>query len=281
MLTQLRSYWRTNFDAPLKKVDAEMRRFLAASNDCNLDRKTIVVMLTATVALAIQNYIRSPLDLLRLAEIGRAWGYEAKASEFESWLYRWDATRLDRLTWWVYSTIATYIVIPMAAVKLLLRERLIDYGLKLSTALSGWPVYGVMAACMFPIVTLASSDAGFLQKYPFYPLAPGEAIPPDFVRWELLYAMQFVGLEFFFRGFMVHGLRHRFGVAAVFVMTLPYCMIHFGKPFPETMAAIIAGLVLGVMSLKTQSIWLGAALHIAVAWTMDFQALWRKGFLSF
>ena len=40
---------------------------------------------------------------------------------------------------------------------------------------------------------------------------------------------------------------------------------------------IIAGIVLGFMSLKTRSIWLGAALHIAVAVTMDLLALWRLG----
>ena len=58
-------------------------------------------------------------------------------------------------------------------------------------------------------------------------------------------------------------------------MTVPYCMIHFGKPMPETFGAIGAGVVLGFMSLKTRSIWLGAMLHVAVAWSMDAAALWR------
>ncbi|HVJ80534.1 MAG TPA: hypothetical protein VNC50_05645 [Planctomycetia bacterium] len=63
------------------------------------------------------------------------------------------------------------------------------------------------------------------------------------------------------------------------MMTLPYCMIHFGKPLLETMASIGAGLILGGLSLKTRSIWLGAALHVYVAWLMDALALYRKGFL--
>jgi membrane protease YdiL (CAAX protease family) len=53
-------------------------------------------------------------------------------------------------------------------------------------------------------------------------------------------------------------------------------MIHFGKPIQETLGAIVAGILLGFMALKTRSIWLGAALHIAVAWTMDGLAVWRK-----
>ena len=76
------------------------------------------------------------------------------------------------------------------------------------------------------------------------------------------------------------GLRHRFGFYAIFAMMVPYCMIHFGKPMPETFAAIIAGIVLGFMSLKTRSIWLGAAIHVAVALGMDFLSLWHNGLLS-
>ena len=41
-------------------------------------------------------------------------------------------------------------------------------------------------------------------------------------------------LEFFFRGFILHGTKQRFGFYAIFVMIIPYCMIHFGKPIVET-----------------------------------------------
>jgi membrane protease YdiL (CAAX protease family) len=102
-------------------------------------------------------------------------------------------------------------------------------------------------------------------------------VDADLLRWEVVYAVQFVALEFFFRGFLVHGLKHRFGVYSVLVMTVPYCMIHFGKPMPEATASIIAGVALGLVSLATRSIWLGAALHISVAWGMDAACLARRG----
>ena len=161
----------------------------------------------------------------------------------------------------------------------MLKENLRDYGLSLKTAFVGWTTYAFMAVCMAPIVWMVSYDSAFLKKYPFFPLAPGEPIPAAFFRWELHYAAQFLALEFLFRGYMVHGLKHRFGAAAIMMMTLPYCMIHFGKPLLETMASIGAGLILGGLSLKTRSIWLGAALHVYVAWLMDALALYRKGFL--
>ena len=52
---------------------------------------------------------------------------------------------------------------------------------------------------------------------------------------------------------------------AVFVSMMPYCLVHFGKPLPETLGAIIAGIVLGIFSLKSRSILPGVLLHGGVA----------------
>jgi membrane protease YdiL (CAAX protease family) len=95
--------------------------------------------------------------------------------------------------------------------------------------------------------------------------------------WWGLYALQFVALEFFFRGFLVHGLVPRFGWLAVPVMVVPYNMLHYGKPMPEALAAIVGGFVLGTLAIRTRSIWWGAALHISIAATMDLLALWHAG----
>ena len=158
------------------------------------------------------------------------------------------------------------------------RERLADYGFKLRGAFAyGW-LYVLFFAVVGPLVLLVSRSEEFQRTYPFYRVPSGVPLWPEFWRWELLYAMQFVALEFFFRGFMVHGLRRRLGSFAIPVMMVPYCMIHFGKPMPETFAAIIAGLVLGFMSLRHAVDCPGAAIHISVALSMDFTSLWRQGY---
>ena len=41
------------------------------------------------------------------------------------------------------------------------------------------------------------------------------------------------------------GLRRHFGSGAIFVMIVPYCMIHYGKPMTETLGAIGAGAGIG------------------------------------
>ena len=87
----------------------------------------------------------------------------------------------------------------------------------------------------------------------------------DLWTWEALYAAQFISLEFFFRGFLLQGLRRALGANAIFVMIVPYCMIHYGKPMPETFGAIGAGLILGTLAMRTRSIWGGVLIHIGVA----------------
>ena len=53
-------------------------------------------------------------------------------------------------------------------------------------------------------------------------------------------------------------------------------MIHFGKPFLEANGAIVAGIALGSLSMKTKSIYQGFFVHITVAGLMDWLALWHR-----
>jgi hypothetical protein len=46
---------------------------------------------------------------------------------------------------------------------------------------------------------------------------------------------------------------------------------------PETLGAIFAGIALGTLSLFTRSIWLGVAIHVSVAVSMDLISLWLAG----
>lgn len=187
--------------------------------------------------------------------------------------------KLIRLLYWVGTVIFFYLVPPVLLIKLKFKEQLSDYGLSFQNAFRDYKVYVLMLLVMLPLVWYFSRTHSFQQRYPFYDLQAGEPVFPDLLIWELAYFIQFFALEFFFRGFMVHGTKQKFGYYSVVVMTIPYCMIHFGKPMPETLAAIVAGLVLGTLSLKSRSIWLGVAIHYSVAITMDLFSLHQKGIL--
>ena len=187
-----------------------------------------------------------------------------------------DNEQLSQLANWVFVLCTFYFIVPVVVIKFFFKEDLSDYGLRWKGAFKDYWVYLVMLGIMVPLVAFFSTTRSFQARYPFYDMMPGEKLYPNFWIWEAMYFCQFFSLEFFFRGFMTHGLKHRFGFYSVFVMTIPYCMIHFGKPLPETIAAIAAGIVLGTLSLKSRSILLGVLIHYSVGLMMDLAALYHK-----
>jgi membrane protease YdiL (CAAX protease family) len=176
---------------------------------------------------------------------------------------------------WAACCVIGYLILPVLLLRALRPgEPLSSFGLSWSGLRGHGRTYLLLFLAVLPLVLLASTRTDFLDTYPFYRLAARSV--PDFLIWEVLYASQFVSLEFFFRGFLLHTLKRDLGAYALFVSVVPYCMIHFQKPLPEALGAIVAGLVLGTLSLRTGSVLGGAAVHIAVAVTMDLLALAQK-----
>jgi membrane protease YdiL (CAAX protease family) len=172
--------------------------------------------------------------------------------------------------------IGSYVLFPLAAcryLKLPVRELGLGWRGRLKHGRSYLP----LLAAALPFVVLASLRSDFLARYPFYQPLPGDGVWPHLAIWWMLYALQFAALEFFFRGFLVHGFKHRLGFAAVFAMVIPYNMLHFQKPLLEALAAIVGGSVLGILSLRYRSIWWGVVLHVTVAGAMDVLSLARQG----
>ncbi len=268
--------WRY-FSEPLEQVESQSRKHVAGGT--YIDWKVIAVLLTTAVSLTLQEYLFSSEHLdtvVRALEPAGAGGLldgicAASRSPRNQ--------ALAGLIYWAVGTWITYVIIPVLVIKLVLRGRVRDYGVRVRGILGGSWIYLVFFGALVPWLLFFSRTGSFQAQYPFYGLQSDEPLWPRFWIWEVFYATQFLCLEFFFRGFVLHGTRHRFGAYSIFVMTVPYCMIHYGKPMPETFSAIGAGIVLGLMSLKTRSIWLGAVLHVAVALSMDLLALWHKGLL--
>ena len=243
--------------------------------------KTVVVVLTVAASLTIQNYTAQPNRLIPFAGfvVEHAVDLDAR-HKVEATLHDWSLNQDQRLLWFGIVTILCYTVLPVLAIKLIFRERFLDYGVGVRGVVGDWPIYCAFATIMLPLVWFCSGEERFQQTYPFYHVRSSAELGPNFLRWEIVYALQFVALEFFFRGFIVHGTKHRFGAYSVFMMVVPYCMIHYAKPIPEAVGSILAGVGLGVVSLITRSIWPGAALHIMVAWGMDLSVLTRRGLIG-
>ena len=229
-----------------------------------IDRDAVFALLYTAFALTAINYLRAPAYLERL--VG-----PATQSRTDN---------LPQLLWWVALCMLFYFVIPAAVVRGVQRRPLSAIGVGQG---NGEPIAGLFATCLIvvlPLVIFFSSTPGFAAKYPFLHVYNGAPYAwQTLLLWEAAYLLQFVGLEFFFRGFLVHSLKPVMGLYAVFVATMPYVMIHWTKPMPEAFAAIVTGIFLGWVSYRTRTIWLGVALHCTVALAMDVLALLHKGML--
>ena len=220
------------------------------------------VLVTAALALVLPHYFGRPHTFQKTAWLVAATS-DLPYPDLHPHLY------------WALFKLVNYGLLPALCIKLVLRERIRDHGLRFVRERKAWLLYAAMVALVVPIAYIASTTPAFLRTYPKYPQA-GQSLGALAI-WELAYGFQFLMLEFFFRGFLIFALARYVGSLAIFVMVVPYAMIHFGKPLAECLGSILAGIALGTIALRTRSIYGGVAVHCAVAWSMDLFALAATG----
>jgi uncharacterized protein len=268
-------YFKELFAGTWKEADLRSREAIAAEKQFSPDLKAIIILVYAAAGLMVVRYFGNTTAYLGSVTVN--------PNRFDMWycgfFFGSELGKFHSILFWIGSILVIYLLIPALIVKLVFREKLRDYGFRVKGIAKDYPLYIAMLAVMLPLVYIASTTKSFQARYPLFQPSR-ENLFPLLLWWELAYFLQFVAVEFFFRGFMIHGTKLRFGFYSVFIMTIPYCMVHFGKPFGETMAAIVAGIVLGTLSLKSRSIILGILIHYSIAITMDGFALWREGIFS-
>ena len=258
--------------------DDEARAHLATTDRSDANRKVAIVLITSAVSLTILNFgATSTPDWFTSLLDGL--GFDRTADWSRELFERSSNRQRNGLVFWGIGQIVAYVIPPILVIRFVLKERVAEYGVRVRGIWRHGRIYAILLALSAPFVIIASYTGAFQAKYPFYDLTAGEGLWPNMAMWWVVYGLQFMALEFFFRGFMVHGLKHRLGYMAIFVMVVPYNMLHFNKPVLEAVAAIGGAIVLGSLSLRSRSVWWGAWLHISIAATMDIAALTHKGFL--
>lgn len=253
----------------------EHKRALLARGE--YDTRPLALFVITAIILTLQYYYDADFFQTALKPLLREWELAGANSpwgigEHVSMKQYGD---LYRLSWWAITRILGYTLIPFAIWKVLYRkDSLLDMGLRTRGLLSHAWIYLVCLAVVVPAVFAVASQPDFGNYYPFYKKSSRSWF--DFAVWESLYVLQFFGLEVFFRGFWLNTLRRSMGSTAIFAMCVPYCMIHYGKPYFETCGAVIAGIALGSLSMRTKSIYSGFMVHVTVALLMDFLALAQK-----
>jgi membrane protease YdiL (CAAX protease family) len=236
-------------------------------------RRVFAVLACVSGCLLFMHYAKFSDNLQQLLQIIAGWK-NLPANYYVEHLVRAGVWELSGYVWWTSVQVIGYLLLPALLIRINFKARVRDFGWQLNEAPQHWRGYLLLLSPILVFIYLVSLGKDFVNHYPFYSLASRSWV--DLFAWEFLYLIQFVCLEFFFRGFILNSLRPALGANAIWVMCVPYLMIHFPKLWLEATGAILFGLFLGILALRSRSIWGGVLVHAGVALTMDITAILRK-----
>ena len=232
------------------KIKTELKNLVAATK--NLDRKVIIVFLSVAVLQTISFYFTSRRFF--------------RANLFETFQNYSDPYLIEYLYWFL-GDFFTFFILGILIIKFGFKEKLKDFGLQFGDVKTGLTFSFLFLFIMIILVWIVSSTPEFAEKYPHLTSAKS--------NWNTLLIYEFgmlvymIAWEFIWRGFMLFGLEKKFGYYAVLMQMIPFVILHNGKPFLETFGAIFGGIALGVLALRTRSIYYCIIIHIGVMYSID------------
>jgi uncharacterized protein len=149
-----------------------------------------------------------------------------------------------------------YGVFPLLVIMIVLRKNPVDFGLgRGKPRLWGW--YVLIFCVIAGLILWASSNDSGLQKY--YGMAGFNVL-----TYTLTQLLNLGGSEFFYRGFLLFGLKNKFGEGAILIQMIPFVMTHLGKPEIETISTIITGILFGWVAYRGKSFWPVLIIHMFI-----------------
>jgi membrane protease YdiL (CAAX protease family) len=181
------------------------------------------------------------------------------------------------ILYFFFSSFFLLFAVPVFIITVILKERLGQFGLGWGNAKAGFAIIGVLFPIIAAVLLLpASRMPAFLSEYPLFRQA-GERLS-ILILYELCYGFYYLAWEFFFRGYMLFGIKDTVGPGnSILIQTIPSTLMHIGKPDGEIWASILAGLVFGAIALRTRSILYVFLLHWCIGITMDVFILLSAG----
>jgi membrane protease YdiL (CAAX protease family) len=264
LLTALWWFFRDTW----RELDDDATRWkIELSSERSMDYRPFVALAMCAMVLTFQDYYggRGTYD-----DVIRPVLLQIEAHH-PRWVNLGRYDDLYSLGWWSFARVSGYVAPVLLWPLCFPEDSILDMGFRFRGFFKHAWIYGLFLVVLLPVLLIVSHFPDFGSYYPFYRQASRSWF--DLLIWEAIYFAQFFGLEVFFRGFWLGALRRSFGSGAIFAMAVPYCMIHYGKPFFEANGAIVAGIALGSLSMKTKSIYQGFLVHITVAGLMDWLAL--------
>ena len=113
-----------------------------------------------------------------------------------------------------------------------------------------------------------SDSPEFQSSYPHY--TPAATDWQIFLIYHAFFLFYWIGWEYLWRGFVLFGTAHTFGLYAIFVQMVPFALLHADKPLAEAFLSIVGGLALGALVWRCRSFWIAVPIHAVQMFLIDF-----------
>jgi membrane protease YdiL (CAAX protease family) len=171
---------------------------------------------------------------------------------------------------------------PLAVLLLLLRREAADFGMTPGDLRPGLLTALILWALFLPVVVIFSRIGSF-QDYYVRLLSSSGALDPagrldygGLLFHETVLGFYMFGWEWYFRGFLLWGLKHLMPVVwAALFQALAFALLHYGKPWPEVASSFFGALLLAAVALRFRSFLPCFVLHWAVSASFDVAVLYH------
>ena len=234
----------------LKKIKSEIEEFVKILKE--LDIKILSIFLVVALIQTISWYLTS-----------RKFFKDNLFEQFQNFSY----PNLLEYLYWFMGDFITLFVLSALIIKFGFKEKLSIYGLRIGDYKAGLIVSFIFIIVMTVIVWFVSSTPAFANTYPILDSAKNSW--KVFLIYEFGLLIYMFAWEFIWRGFMLFGLEKKFGYYSVLIQMIPFVILHNGKPFIETFGAIFGGIALGILALRTRSVYYCIITHLGVMYSID------------
>ncbi len=154
-----------------------------------------------------------------------------------------------------FSYIFYYMVLPSFTIYFLLKDNPLQYGFTLGDYITWLPYVGITMFISIPILFLGSR---FSEVHRYY----GKGF--SYHEFFALTIPTLLAWEYLLRGFLLFGLKERFGEASIIIQMVPFVLLHLGKPEVETLSCIVTGLWFGWVAYRGKSFWPAFIIHVFI-----------------
>jgi uncharacterized protein len=154
-----------------------------------------------------------------------------------------------------------YLILPVLVVLFIFRENPLDYGFRLGNY-HIWLFYVLLTVLLsIPILLIGSHFASVQQYY-----------EKQFNYYEFLSSSVVIlfAWEYLLRGFLLFGLKKRFGEFSIIIQMVPFVLLHLGKPEAETLSCIVTGLWFGWVAYRGNSFWPAFLIHVFINFAIKY-----------